>query len=334
MLNVGIIGVGGMGGVHLGGWSKLDSARVVALCDKIPERASGKGSGVQINLGGGGAISVDAKPYTNYHDLLADSSVDVVDICLPTDLHAEVAMAALKAGKHVLCEKPMARNVAQCDEMIATAAQTGKTLMIAQVIRMWPEYMVLADLVNSGTYGKVTSANFTRLSILPTWSVDNWLLTPARSGGALLDLHVHDIDFVQSLLGMPSGVRARGVQTPEGISHLVTEFVYGDNQMISAEGGWYYPPAFPFRMGFLVRMEGATVEWQLSSPLTVYPADGEAFTPDVPQHDGYAQEIAYFADCVTRGVTPAKFPLAETRDSIRLAEAAEQSVRSGLPVSL
>ncbi|HEY3378277.1 MAG TPA: Gfo/Idh/MocA family oxidoreductase, partial [Armatimonadota bacterium] len=211
MIRIGMVGMGGISGAHLPAYEKLaDIAQVVARCDKIPERADGTAKGVAINIGGPAATALQATAYTDYRELLADPEVDVVDICLPTDLHAEVAIAALQAGKHVLCEKPMALNVAQCDRMIAAAQASGSIFMIAQCIRFWPAYVYLKELVDSGKYGKLTSAQFSRLSGPPIWASENWLLTPERSGGSLLDLHIHDTDYLSFLLGTPTSVSTRG----------------------------------------------------------------------------------------------------------------------------
>ena len=128
----------------------------------------------------------------------------MVDVCLPTDLHAEVTVAALEAGKHVLCEKPMALTVAECDRMVAAAKASGRFLMIAHCIRFWPEYIALKEIVDSGQYGKVTSALFRRISGLPKWS--EWFPNPQRSGGAILDLHIHDVGLYQ----LPAGDAATG----------------------------------------------------------------------------------------------------------------------------
>ncbi|MHB9024340.1 MAG: Gfo/Idh/MocA family protein [Armatimonadota bacterium] len=335
MINVGIIGVGGIAGAHLGAYGKIADARVVALCDIIPERASGTGKSVSLNIGGGDEIAVQATPYTDYRQLLADDAVELVDICLPTDLHAEVAIAALQAGKDVLCEKPMARSLDDCDRMVAAAQQSGRALMIAHCIRFWPEYVALKELVDGGKYGKVVSASFHRLSPLPTWSAEGWIIDPLRSGGAALDLHIHDADFVRYLFGMPATVAARVTEDAHGPSYIVTDYHFGDDAVVYAEGGWSFPAGFPFRMTFQVRLEGATVEMDgARGPLTVYPEGGEKFTPPLLDGDGYSREIAYLVDCLARGVKPTVVTPFDARESIRLVEAELASARARQPVAL
>jgi len=327
-----MIGMGGIARAHLHAYAALATrVQVTACCDRLPERAGGSAQGASINLGALAGVETPARAYTDYRELLADADVDLVDICLPTRLHPEVAIAALQAGKHVLCEKPMALTVPECDAMIAAAAQSGRTLMIAHCIRFWPEYLALRELVLGGRYGGVTYAMFRRLSPIPDWSVDHWMQHPQLSGGSILDLHIHDADFVTFLLGKPRAVSARGQEDERGISHVLATYHYGDGQAIFAEGANHYPPGFPFRMTFLVRLDGATVEWD-RGPLTVYPHDGGApVQPALPEGDGYRNEVAYFLDCLDTGEQPARCTPWDARETIRLIEAEVQALRSGTP---
>jgi len=335
MVNIGIIGLGGIAGAHIPAYATLPNARLVARCDRDPARAAGTASNVSINIGTGGTETAAARACTDYRELLRDPKVEAVDICLPTDLHAEVAVAALQAGKHVLCEKPMALTVADCDRMIAAAETAGRILMIAHCIRFWPEYVVLKELVDGGQYGKVTYAMFRRLSPLPDWSEGDWMLDPGRSGGSILDLHIHDADFVAYLLGMPRKVFATGLRDAHGISQLIAEYIYDEPRLILAEGGNCYPKGFPFRMTFLVHLEGATVEWDgARGPLTVYPQNGQPFTPELPAGTGYTREIAYFLDCVERNAQPTLVSAFDARETIRLIQAEMESLQSGQPVAM
>lgn len=334
MVNIGIVGVGGIAGAHLDGYSRIDTARIVALCDKIPERASGQKHESTLNIGAvGGGTALQVKSYLDYREFVNDPEVEVVDVCLPTDLHAEVSVAALEAGKHVLCEKPMALSVADCDRMIAAAEANGRFLMIAQCIRFWSEYLYMKEMVDSGKYGKVTSAIFRRLSGLPRWSTENWFTDPKRSGGAILDLHVHDADFITYLLGLPKSVQSGGVENENGIGEVMTRYNYDGGEAIYAEGGWYYPSTgFPFRSTFLVRMEEATIE--LDGGLTVYQDDKEPCKPEVAPADAYRNEIAYFLDCVTSGVKPTVVTPWDARETIRMVLAEAESVRTGKTITL
>lgn len=334
MINVGIIGVGGISGVHIPNYIEHSNTRIVALCDIIPERAQGK-TQTAINIGTAQETVVEAKAYLDYHDLLKDDEVELVDICLPTYLHAEAAIAALEAGKHVLSEKPMALNVAECDRMIAAAKANDRILMIAHCIRFWPEYVVLKELIDGGQYGKLVSAVFRRLSGTPAWgAANNWFLDPSLSGGSILDLHIHDVDYITYLLGMPTAVTSKGVTDTNGISYVISAYSYNDVPLVVAEGGWIHPPTYPFQMVFTIHLEMATVEWTGACPLTVYPKLGDVFTPEVPAGDGYRHEIRYLIDCIEQGKKPSAITPWGARETIRLIHAEIASVQSGQPVVL
>jgi len=334
MVQIGIIGVGGIAGAHLAGYARLPQASIVALCDKIPERAAGKAGEIALNIGTTSTAQVQARPYTDYRELLADPAVEAVDICLPTDLHAEVAIAALEAGKDVLSEKPMALQVADCDRMIAAAQRTGRILMIAQCIRFCPEYVFVKQMLDAGADGRVLSATFRRLSGMPRWTSEHWMEDPARCGGAILDLHIHDVDYIAYLLGLPRQVVAYGVEDQYGISQVLATYLYDTTSAVHAEGGWHYHDGYPFRMTFTICLEGATIEMEPGRPLTVYRNGQEPWTPELPATDLYMNEIAYFLDCVAAGTPPTIVTPFDARETVRLVHAEIASMRRGGPVTL
>ncbi|MHB9132356.1 MAG: Gfo/Idh/MocA family protein [Armatimonadota bacterium] len=335
MINVGIIGVGGLGGGHLNIYTKLPNAQVIALCDILPERVQGSAERVATNVSDGSGVAVQAKPYLDFREMVQDPDIDAVDICLPTDLHAETAVAALEAGKHVICEKPMALSVEECDRMIAAAKAADRVLMIAHCIRFWPEYVVLKRLIESGQYGKLRSASFQRLSGLPTWSESNWMADPKRSGGSILDLHIHDADYIHYLLGLPKYVTARGVEDQFGISQLTADYYYDDGVMVNAAGSWFNVVGFPFHMTFLIWLEQAVIEMDgARAPLTIYPVDGDPIVPELPEIDGYVGEIAHFLDCIEKGIQPQVVTAWDSRESIRLVMAEQEAVRTGKRIAL
>lgn len=336
MINVAIIGVGGIAGGHIAAYQELENARLVALCDKVPERAQGKGRTITTNLETKEQQPLEVKKaYTDYRDCLADPEVEMVDICLPSDLHAPVTIAALEAGKHVLCEKPMALTVADCDRMIAAARINNRLLMIAQVIRFWPEYLVLKDAVDTGKYGKLRTATFRRISSVPLWTSDGWMTDPKRGGGVTLDLHVHDADFINYLLGLPREVYARGVFEKYGLADVMCEYRYDDDKVIFAESAWMPAPNVAFRMPFMAYFEKAVFDFsEHDYKLTVYPVDGEPFTPELSSIGAMTAEIKYFIKCIEQGKQPAEAMPLSTRETIRMLMAEEESIRTGRPVAL
>lgn len=286
MIGVGLIGAGFIGRNHFNQYEKLSNrAQVVALCDKEADRRSGDWSGVGGNIADTRGTKRDLGTigqYADWRDLLADSNVEMVDVCIPTYLHAEIAIAALEAGKHVLCEKPMALTVEQCDAMLAAADQARGKFMIAQCVRFWPECAWLKQAIDDGRFGALKALHLRRQASTPDYSLNNWILDPERSGGAILDLHVHDVDWALHLLRKPKAVTAQTCQrVPGAVDRVHSLWHYGPDLVVQLEGCWDLPPGFGFNMGFTARFEQATVifECRTGEPLTVYPLAGGTDTP-------------------------------------------------------
>ena len=318
MIRVGIVGMGFMGGVHLRNWQSVDGAAVVAVCDANPIAGVAKAGNLdfdeeELNLDG---VAI----YTDVAEMLAKENLDAVSIALPTHLHKAISIQCLEADIHVLCEKPMALNVPDCDAMIAAAAQAGKQLMVAHCVRFWPEYAWTRQVVESGKYGKVLAANFSRLSFPPDG--DSWFSDPSKSGGISLDLHIHDLDFIQYLFGVPKSARSAHALFGNGVpGHVLTTLDYGDDRAISALASWMMPKSFGFKMAFEIILEKAALvlDSQSETPLRVYPSDGESFVPELEEGDGYKGEIEYFYNLVAGTNTKTVITPEQARESVRMA---------------
>lgn len=320
MIQVGIIGMGFMGGVHLRNWQKLDTATVMAVCDANPIA----NTAVEGNLGLG-ADELDLSNvtiYTEINEMLASETLDAVSITLPTHLHKAISIQCLEAGVHVLCEKPMALNVADCDAMIAAANQAGKQLMVAQCIRFWPVYAWAKKLVESGEYGKVLAAEFSRLTFAPGWDDAGWLSDPKKSGGIALDLHIHDLDFIQYLFGEPQSIRTTSSTFDNGVpGHVQTTLDYADGRAITATGSWMMPKSFGFQMAFNILLENAALVFdsRAEEPVRLYPSEGEPFSPTLDEGEGYQKEIEYFTHLISGTQTKTIITPEQARASVRMA---------------
>ena len=338
MARVGIVGFGFMGQMHYKCWKAIEGAQVAAVCDVNPniEEDTKKAVG---NIGDRDeAIDFGSfELYTDLDKMLKDAKLDAVSITLPTYLHADCTIKALAAGVNVMCEKPMALNVKDCDRMIAEAKRSGKVLQIGHCVRFWPEYAKTKQLIDSGKYGKVIAATFQRLSATPTWTKDNWCMVEERSGGAALDLHIHDTDYVQYLFGIPRAVCSSGAKGPGGIlAHIVTQYFYDDDKAVTAEGGWAMMPAFEFEMSFNIVMEKATILYDLTrKPMfKVCPAEGEVFTPEVEKGDGWFLQIAHFAKAISGEKVEAITTLEQSRNSVRIVGIEKESAKKKEIVSI
>src|SRR3954470_3677717 len=219
-----IIGIGFIGWIHWLAYHRLGGVKVVALSESIPERLAGDWRNIKGNFGPPGE-QVDLSginTYANLDDLLRDPQVELVDITLPTFLHADIAVRALEAGKHVFCEKPMALRLADCERMVAAAKNANRLLMIGHVLPFFPEYDWALQVIRSGDYGRVRGGAFRRIISDPTWITGFW--SPERIGGPMLDLHIHDAHFIRLVFGMPQEVttvgRTRGRVSPRPDSRV------------------------------------------------------------------------------------------------------------------
>ena len=331
MLRIGIVGFGFMGRMHFRCWNARKDAQVVAVCDANPNIKEDTHRAVGNIDGAAGDIDFTGiELFADFDQMIATAGLDAISLTLPTYLHAEFSGRALSQGVHVLCEKPMALTAGDCDRMIAAAHKSGKVLQIGHCLRFWPEYVKAKELVDSGQYGKVVAAMFQRLGSPPGWSLDNWFVDESRSGGVALDLHIHDTDYVQYLLGMPKAVCSHAAAGPQGsLIHIVTQYIYGDDQVVTAEGGWGMTPGFGFEMSFNLILEKATIVYDLTRQpaLRVCPAAGDVFTPEVASQDGYVRQVEHFAKAIQGQAVPPIITLEQSRDSVKIVEAEKQSIR-------
>jgi predicted dehydrogenase len=320
-MNIGVLGLGFMGSTHLQALSRIPDARVAAVMSRSERRLSGDLSDIQGNLGTQGEKMdfSDFRKYTDVEKALADPDIEAVDICLPTNLHAPVALRALQAGKHVLLEKPMALDGESADRIAAEARASGKVLMIAHVLRFMAPYTRLAELVKSGRLGRVRSAIFRRRTSVPTWGP--WELDRSQSGGGVYDLLIHDVDMALHLFGLPAAVSATGFENlAGGVDMITADFEYKDVDSVTITGGWHHRGEYPFSMEYTVAADNGVVEFSSAGrPATVYWKDGTSEALPASDADPYAAEIAYFVDCCRTGSAPQRCPPEESADAVKAA---------------
>ena len=331
-MRVGIVGFGFMGRMHFAHWLRCEGVDVVAICDgRDPEQVRQCATGGNIEGAAPGAALGDRPIYRDAAEMIANESLDAVSITLPSHLHASFSLQALRAGVHVLCEKPMALTSAEGREMLAEARRCGRHLMVGHCLRFWPEYVAARELVRGGRYGAVRVAAFQRYSAAPAWSQDGWLQDAARSGGMPLDLHIHDTDFVRHLFGLPVAVSSEAVARQGQWLHIHTRYDTGDDRLVCAEAGWLATASFGFQMSFTLFLESATLVFDSTRSPTfrVCPEGGESFVPELAAGDGYAGEIAHFAALIQGRADPALAAPEESLDAVRIVEAELRSVRAG-----
>ena len=320
MLKVGLYGFGGIARAHKMAYDQCVKEAVpielVAVCDISEERLK-----ICKNL------SEHIHTYQSLEAMLDNETLDIVDICLPTYMHKDAIKQLLKDGYHVLCEKPMALTSSDCIDILEVAATSKGKLMIGQCLRFAPEYEYLKELVSNNQYGKVISAYFQRYSGPPLWGWQNWFLDVHKSGGCLMDQHIHDVDIIRFLFGDPLGVNCYSTGDKCQYDSVMTRFVYDDEKLVFALSDWGLREGVGFRQEYRVNFERATVILQ-DGILTLYKKMRPPIEIKVDKSDGIKEEIIYFVDLILNQVDNIKNPPESAAETIALMENVRKSADS------
>ncbi len=345
-MRVGIAGIGFMGWIHWLAWQTVPGVEITALFSQEPERRAGDWTAIRGNFGPPGerVDLSEIKVHDSLESLFNDDNVDLFDLCLPPGVHASATIAALASGRDVFCEKPMALRLEQCDAMLAAQQMGGKHLLIGHVLPFFPEYAFARKAIADKTYGKFLGGNFQRTISDPTWI--RGFFDPEICGGPLLDLLIHDVHFIRTVLGMPLEVDAVGRLNNGLVEYMTAAFRFGDTgQVATCRGGVVHQSGRPFSHGFEMHFEDATMQFEFAAfddgpelmPLKVLTRDGRILRPDLGDADpvrSFEAELAEVNRVVT-GVIDRSDVLDGrlARDAIQIVEALSQSVRTGKPVS-
>ena len=325
MLKVGIVGSGFMGSTHASAWAKLP-VELVGICSTDQKRATEL------------AAQYGTQSFASPDKLL--EQVDALDICTPTHLHHPMVLQAAAAGKHIVCEKPLARTAAQGREMVQACQQAKVHLLVAHVLRFSPEYVQAKAVVERGDIGRVAVQRFTRCSALPNWATDNWLMTLEKSGGMLLELMIHDFDYARWVAGDVESVFAkslRGRHPDARVDYALVMLKHTNGAITNVEGGWAYKPGM-FRTAFEIAGDAGLIEHPAdsSTPIGIYMKESaqsaDAPVPTSPlAEDPYFTQIKHFYDVLTTGV-PSRVTAEDGLAAVQIGLAAIESVRKGRQV--
>jgi predicted dehydrogenase len=350
-----VLGAGYMGQKHARILARLPNAELLWINGRTEEEVRGISQ------------EVGAKGVTDVSVVLQDPAVDAVIVAYPTFLHKEVTIQALEAGKKVICEKPIALTVEDADEMLEAARKAALTagikeaspddlaahhLMVGQVVRFWPEYTRILQLVNDGVLGRVLTVELERLSTAPQWSA--WFRDTSMSGGMVVDLMVHDFDIASGMLGTPTAVAAYGVQGQERIwKHAQVLVTYEDGREALVVGSHLMPESYPFTSAIRVIGEQAVAEYRFIAEGTDAEKNAAAQQDQlrlhhrtnsgrcgvdeiiaVPATDPYECQARYFIDCIQKGLPVKMGAPAQARTALAIALAAQKSMHIGRTVRL
>ena len=340
MVNIGIVGIGFMGRIHFLASQRVSGARVAAVCSRDMAKLAGDWTNTRGNFGPepGRVDLTGVKAYSKFDDMLADPAIDLIDICIVTDQHAPLAIAALKAGKHVLVEKAIGLSPAEADVMLAAAKSAGKLLMVAHVLPFFPEFKYAAATIRGGQYGKLLGAHFKRIIAKPDWSAD--IADVAKTGGPAVDLHIHDTHFIGLICGVPQRVFSVGTVENGAVTYLTTSYLYGaGGPAVTCSSGAVCMSGRPFAHGFEIYLEKASLLYDSGGPsLTLLTADGKSEPVPLPG-DGdplsaFTDELQAAVEGVARGVAPELLSGQLARDALVLCHREIESVKSGAAVSV
>jgi predicted dehydrogenase len=323
-MRVGLVGAGFMGGVHLNAYAGIPEVEVVGVADARVESAVA------------GAKIVGARPYASYEELVAAEDVEVVDICLPTAFHRDLALRAAGEGRHVILEKPIARTMEDAQKILEAFSGDGPRLFVGHVVRFFPEYVGIKEKIETGDLGTVGVVRTSRRSpFLLGWN--DWYADWRVSGGVLLDLVIHDFDFLRWALGEVERVYARGMLGREynRLDYVLVTLRFENGAIAHVEGHWGYPGPFNYSIEVAGTSALVTVDSREPAPLKL--ADDTATPGEVPDlasgKSPYAKELEHFIHCIATG----EEPIVQSQDAceaLRIGLAATESVLTGEPVTL
>ena len=314
MFKIALIGIGGMGNVHFNAYRRMKNAEVIAVCD------------VRVDMAKEKTKDTNAKIYASLDELLENEKPDVVDICTPSYMHTEMAIKALNAGCHVLSEKPMSISSADTAKVIETAKKVGKHFMTAHVVRFMAPYVYLANVVKSGELGAPVHFDMTRISSIPRWSWEDWMRDVNKSGGAPIDLSIHDLDFIYSIFGEPKAVNGIYKKLEGNNDYITSNLVY-DGFSATVMGAWYNAN-IRFNASYRAIFENGDIEYEHGKlrkcgelvDLKVKEENVSETDINIPRADGYADEIEYFLDCIERDIPNDKVSPESSEGIVKLIE--------------
>jgi myo-inositol 2-dehydrogenase/D-chiro-inositol 1-dehydrogenase len=320
-LRVGLVGAGNMAATHAAGWKEAGD-RITHVLGSGSTRSSSFAADLGAQLSG------------TYEDLLAE--VDVVDICSPTDTHLGYIQAAAAAGISVVCEKPLGRTVEEARRAVAVCEAAGVLLLVAHVVRFFPEYSAARDKVVAGDLGDVATVRLDRSTYFPVGD-GSWFSDHSRSGGVVLDLMIHDIDYARWVAGDVARVYARRAEPSESGGHVLATLRHTSGALSHVQGSWAFPKG-SFRTSLEIAGSEGLLTLHASDPFTsLVPESGEV--SEVPQppttlaESPYVTQMRHFS-AVLRGLAQPIVSAEDAAAAVEICEAISLSIATGQAVTV
>lgn len=312
-MQIGILGTGNMGKMHANIFKQIPEVVISGIC------------GRNITKTCEFAKTINTKPYADCQELLNDKNIDIVDVCLPVDLHSEWVIKALEAGKDVICEIPLCYTVEEMEKMRLVAQKNEKRVMVALYNRFQSQYKYIHEYIKSGKIGKPKAVFANRRS--PNYYA---------SKDIVVDLMQHDFDYVYWLLGKPRSVFCKGIASQEGMEQHAVAVLEYDTGLVTIEGTTSMPDTFPFSTSLRVIGETGAIDlnwyWSSKGPVNdvrLYPETGEATKLEIADYDPYFAECKYMVECIGSKAKAELLDLESIYDSMQLIFLARESLRQG-----
>jgi len=322
MIKTAVIGAGWAGGKHARAYASIKGVQVGYIFDADMKKAEA------LAREDGAACVWDVE------DIFLDPTVEVVSVTVPTPFHTEYAIRSLEAGKHVVVEKPLAFSLEEIDRMITTADKAGKFLMTGHILRFCPEYTAIRSIMQNGRLGRPLLVTCQRLSGVPR---QKRLLDPAMTGGAVIDLQIHDLDLMNWLFGEPVSVVSSGIQGEfGGWDHVMSQVEYREVRTF-VEASFLMPPEYPFTVRLKVVCERGMVEYESrgqSQFMYMYETGRPPEKVVIEQQDGFRNELSYFIQCIRDNAAPQIITPADARLAVRTALASKESLQGKKTIHL
>lgn len=328
MQKVAIVGAGNMARVHSNAYAGMPNADLVGIMDIRAEAAEKL------------ATAHDAQAFTDFDQMLRELNPDVVDVCTPTPWHKEYAIKGMRAGKHVVTEKPMARTLEDCKEMITEAEKAKVKFMVAHVLRFFPEFAAAKTQIDAGAVGNPAIVRTTRGGGFPhAWN--DWYGNFEWSGGLTLDLIIHDFDWLRWCFGDAERVFAKGLaeRKMEHLDYALVTIRFKSGVIAHVEGTWANPSGFAVKLevagdkGLIDYSNKTAMPIMIAVKETEDKRQGVAVPESPTAQNPYFQELQHFIDCVEKGEQPSITPQ-DGMKSVQISLAALESIRTGKPVQI
>lgn len=325
MKNIGLVGLGFIGKMHLKAYQSIENCRVAAICTR------GEVEDEEMSSLFKGTFVAD------YDELLCSKDIDIIDICLPTFLHEEYIVKAARAGKHIICEKPLTLLLESAERIFKEVQDNGVRLFVGQLLRFWPAYQIIKSYSASDQLKDIEIVHAQRLGEAPAWSY--WFRHPEKSGGALFDLHIHDIDFISYLLGEAESVYAVGTKNKYGAwDHIMTTLLFKNNSKAFVEASHRMPNGYPFTMSFRAQAVQGTMEYRVAAGKNIEHIGDQQFvyynnetktSIDLVNGDAFQNELSYFIQCIETNQENHVIPLEDVFYTLKLLKSIEISLETG-----